>query len=274
MKTYKEQEDELFERWMKESEKHGENNEFFAFDGVLYRGDFIYDKNDGNDDGAWNRNPGNETELWDNAPKRLLILTKDSTKDGELYDVRIEAGRANGKGADCVKADRKAFYDNLHIWSYGLLTACRGEEIQEFDYTPNWEELREFYETAPIARMNCKKQMGDNSISNSALKYYLDTYKVFITEQIEMYDADIILCCGGSDLILNFVKENYLRDLEPIVKDKEERWAYYSASKNKLVINSYHPSLPSARGANTYNAMMQDVAQFLKEYPDFTKPSR
>ena len=78
MKTYKEREEELFARWMEVCRvKDGINpQEDFAYDGILFRGELELLN------GCWIRHSGNETELWDNAPCRLLILTKDTTRNG------------------------------------------------------------------------------------------------------------------------------------------------------------------------------------------------
>ena len=88
MITYKEREEKLFAEWMQACKEIDgiDPQEDFAFDGLLYRGEFKLI------DGCWERQPGNESELWDNAPCRLLILTKDTTRNGALEDIRIEYG--------------------------------------------------------------------------------------------------------------------------------------------------------------------------------------
>ena len=110
-----------------------------------------------------------------------------------------------------------------------------------------------------IARLNCW------------LQSHLETYGDLLLKQIELYDADIILCCGGSNLIKDFVKEMYLPDLEAVT---DTDWTYYSKSANKLVINSYHPSYPGCSPEKMYESMMRDVEKFLDKFPLFTKPHR
>ena len=100
-----------------------------------------------------------------------------------------------------------------------------------------------FYEIAPIARINCKKQIGGNSISDATLMNYLKQYADLLKEQIALYDANIIYCCGFSNdrnIILDFVRSHYLTDIMPV--PGSEGWFYYSSSTGKLVIDSYHPS--------------------------------
>ena len=173
MTTYKEREEELFARWMEACRvKDGINpEEDFAYDGILFRGELELLN------GCWIRHSGNETELLDNATCRLLILTKDTTRNGGQEDIREEAALKNNIG------DRKepaaGMYRNLTLWSYALLNAVQGGEIVAYDQTPCWDELREHYASAPIARVNCKKEIGESSIRDEVLKAHIERYADF-----------------------------------------------------------------------------------------------
>ena len=154
MLAYKEREDALFARWRKacvEREGIGCDADF-ACDGILFRGEYVQVA------GCWERQQGNETELWDNAPCRLLILTKDTTRKSGLDEIRIETARKNHTGAEVVSAPTP-FHRNLTLWSYALLNAMHGGEMVAYEQLPDWEVLREHYANAPIARVNCKKQI-------------------------------------------------------------------------------------------------------------------
>ena len=264
MKTYKEREEELFARWMEACRvKDGINpEEDFAYDGILFRGELELLN------GCWIRHSGNETELWDNAPCRLLILTKDTTRNGGQEDIREEAALKNNIG------DRKeaaaGMYRNLTLWSYALLNAVQGGEIVEYNQTPSWDELREHYTSAPIARVNCKKEIGESSIRDEVLKAHIERYADLLQEQIAMYDADIILCCGGGGIIKDFVKNTYLPDLE---KFSDAGWVYFSPSTQKIVIDSYHPSYPKSHKDIElyYEQMMADLKAFLRIHPEYHK---
>lgn len=267
MYKYHEREDELFARWMQRcKELDGINPvEDFAYDGLLFRGEYVHSN------GCWERQPGNETELWNNAPCRILILTKDVTRNGGLEDVRIETARKNHTGNEILTTDA-IFYSNLMLWSYALLNAARGGKITTYETTPSWDQLREHYCSAPIARVNCKKEIGQSSIANSLLKAHINRYADLLCEQIAMYDADIILCCGGSGIIKDFVKQHYLPDL---VRHSDDGWVYYSPSTAKIVIDSYHPSWPKFNKeeqiAEKYAQMMADVKSFYTAHPQYLK---
>ena len=146
----------------------------------------------------------------------------------------------------------------------------QGGKILEYNDTPNWDALREIYTSAPIARVNCKKQIGESSISDNELSSHIERYANYLKEQIEMYNADIILCCGGRSTIKNFVKKYYLQDLEVF---SSNAWVYYSPSTQKIVIDSYHPSYPKSDTTmqTYYNEMMNDLKSFLTKHPEYIR---
>ena len=264
MKTFRERENALFARWLQACmERDGISADDFAYDGMLYRGECK------NINGCWEMQPGNETELWMSAPCRLLILTKDTTTEGGLDDIRIESARKNHCGL-IVQTYGRNFYRNLMLWSYALLNAVQGREMLHYDDTPDWDALREIYTLAPIARVNCKKEIGESTISNTKLKAHIKRYEEFLRKQVGMYDADIILCCGGGGVIKDFVQECCVPDM---VKYSDAGWVYYSLSTHKIVIDSYHPSVLKNM-KNMYEEMMSDLGKFLREFPDFANPRR
>jgi hypothetical protein len=223
--------------------------------------------------GFWNLNEGNEEELWQNATKRLLIITKDLNnidEDGiivEAWDIREETGLKNQNDEidyeSCI-----CFYKRLRMWAYGLLNIDSDGNYPAFKDVRNMENSGPFYIHAPIARINCKKQCGSSSISDSVLKSYLVSYQDLLVENIAIYnDADIILCCAGSGIIKSFIKEYYLTDLRGVPTPNEPNddncWLYYSPSTGKIVINSWHPS-DRREYEGVYNRMMDSYSYFIK----------
>ena len=268
MTSYKEREEALFAEWKEAYRlKDGiDPDTDFACDGLLFRGEYEQIC------GCWQRCSGNETELWNGAPCRLLILTKDVTRYSEMNEIRIETARKNHTGAHIV-ASGYAFLRNITLWSYALLNALQGGDIVPYDDTPDWEGLREHYATAPIARVNCKKQIGASSIKNAELAAHIERYAAFLVRQVKMYDADVILCCGGRGIIKDFVKKYYLPDLE---RFSSHGWVYHSPSTRKVVIDSYHPTYAKSfeKMEECYSCMMSEVKAFLLQYPEYLSPSR
>ena len=114
-------------------------------------------------------------------------------------------------------------------------------------------------ETA-VARINLKKNDGGASIDTAVLASFAEKYKDLIVSQIKLHDANIIVCCGGSSYIKNFVVDNIYNDAE-----KLNNWIYYSQSKNVWIIDSYHMNPRSATTDEAlYNDMMSNFNEALK----------
>lgn len=232
MRQIHQTEEEIQKRWLEAAENNNDA-ESLCTDGLLFRGPIRYTN------GCWNREKGDEEMRWSQAPRRLLFLTKD-LNDDDGWDIRQETGRYNEIAFSYERAI--SFYKNLRMWSYLLLTATP-QSIPSFKQARDMNVSGPFYEIAPIARINCKKQIGGNSISDATLMNYLKQYADLLKEQIALYDANIIYCCGFSDdrnIILDFVRSHYLTDIMPV--PGSEGWFYYSPSTGKLVVDSYHPS--------------------------------
>lgn len=112
--------------------------------------------------------------------------------------------------------------------------------------------------------MNCGKVAGNRvkygGCPRNKVVSYLEESKSFILQQIELYDANILLCCSGYDKasnpIVDFIKENYLFDLKQI-----NNYVWFSSSTNKIVICSYHFS---NRKINNEEAIMCE-AQYIRD---------
>ncbi len=247
------QEEETQARWHRHATDLGDGEEL-AVDGLLFRGKPQYY------DGSWHREKDEEEAQWAKARRSLLILTKD-LNDEEAWDIRHETGRYNTVVFNYDRA--MPFYKNLRMWSYGLLNAT-ADGYPDYSIASNQQIVGPHYESAPIARVNCKKQVGGGSISNATLKSYLETYAQFLVEQIGIYKASIILCCGNSgeqNLILDFVKSQCLPDLEYV--PDSDGWVYYSPSTKTIVIDSFHPSARIGY-EETYNQMMTGYVKALR----------
>ena len=157
--NYREREEELFDRWKSRAKALGHDNSL-AKDGLLYRGDLWI---------ARGKHilhcSGNETELWNTAPLRLAILTKDINDEDGPWDVREETGRREGNGLEEM-CTCPYFYPNLQRWVFGLLNAKDGHAA-DYSNVDNPIMIQQFYESAPIVRVNCKKQCGNSNISDS-----------------------------------------------------------------------------------------------------------
>lgn len=140
---------------------------------------------------------------------------------------------------------------------------CRPRQPSpDFDDINRQEVYQPFYDATPLARINCKKQPGGATLSNADLHTYLTRYRDLLTRQITAYAPRILLCCGGSNLIKDFIRETILPDLR-----QTNDWIYHSPATSTLLINSYHPSYRGATHRDMYAGMMSALQQHLDRTP-------
>lgn len=246
MKNYNKELDELFVRWKTMSKQNGFDG--FVYDGLMFKGAIsAYD---------WGscRESGNENELWHNAQKRVLFLLKDMNQNcGE--DVREWIGR---KFQSKIITNR--FFKNLSYWLYGLLNI---DDVDIANYIFSDETSTKFFDDTPFAYVNAKKESGGSSVSNDVLQEHIQMNTKYLKEEFDILQPDIVVCCGGSGILKNFVAENIYPNLE-----KVNNWIYYDKASGKVVIDSYHPSYFGITREQIYLEMMNAYKEFLTKYPD------
>lgn len=251
--TYHNQEEKLFERWAARARKLHEVD-MIAKDGLLYRGEVWWD--------GLNQlhRQADEEQLWNDAEMRLLVLTKElDEEDG--WDIRAESGRVPSPRLTNRTAMR--FFPNLELWVYGLMT-IPDRKVIPFSKADNPTRLQGFYENAPIARVNCKKQPDTKAASNAVLQKYMENYADLLAKQISLYSANVILCLGGQGIMVNFLQKHVYKDLEQV-----NNHCWYSPEANVLVVKQYHPCYNVYSRKEMYTSMIQDYQAFLKATPAF-----
>lgn len=254
----------ILKEWQESNELLGEQN--FAKDGIVFRGEMCLSGVERKSD------KDIENSLWEKAPLRILFLTKDQNCGDEgAWDVRSETGR-NRLGSNNIS---NSFFRNLLFILY-TLAYTSPSSLSEYEYFYNKEDALKLYDSFPLARINVKKESGNNNIKDNILKKYLERDRDFITKQVINLDSDIIVCCGYSqkiggtcNLLLNFLNENgyNFQQQDPL------GWIYYDAKKNKVAVNSFHPSYP--RWSKTMYKELECAYQtFLRSHPDFLKSHR
>lgn len=252
---YHDKEERLYARWATRARKLHESDEITK-DGLLYRGELWFD--------GFNqvRKPGNEEQQWTDASLRLLVLTKELGED-DGWDIRGESGRVPSPRLTCRTAQR--FFPNLELWVYGLMN-IPDRKPMSFGRADNEVRLQGFFENAPIAHVNCKKQPDIKSASNMVMQKYLRDYADLIGEQIAMYDADILLCVGGQGVMVKFLADYVYKDLEQF---NEHIW--FSPSASVIVVKQYHPNYNVYGRKEMYVSLMKDYQSFLKAQPSFPR---
>ena len=79
----------------------------------------------------------------------------------------------------------------------------------------------------------------DGGCDRNKVISYIEQSKSFILKQIQLYDANIIMCTTGYDSqtnpVIDFLKEMYLPDLL-----KVNNYLWFSVSQGKVVLDTYH----------------------------------
>jgi hypothetical protein len=249
--NYHKKEEQLYARWAERARKLRESDDITK-DGLLYRGELWFD--------GFNQvcKPGDEEQQWEDASLRLLVMTKELNED-DGWDIRGESGRVPSPRLTCRTAQR--FFPNLELWVYGLMN-IPDRKVMAFSRADNATRLQGFYENAPIARVNCRKQ----SASNVQIQKYLENYADLLAEQVKLYDADIILCIGGQGVMVKCLKEHVYSDLEQY---NEHVW--FSPSAGVVVVKQYHPNYNVYSRKDMYTSMINDYQSFLKTHPAFPR---
>lgn len=257
--------------------------DYFAPDGIMYKGELkeeIRKYENGVSLFRWKREPSKkENEMWANAPLRVLFLTKDqNTCDDVAWDVRSESFRYPQKEYKDYLDTKNIFYRNIAYSLYGIMSTSANSMVSYENIEDN--KVVQLLERIIFARINCKKEVGYSSCSNSTLKdaIYNDNDSKFLKRQILNLDADIFVCCGYSNKVEESgnIMLNFLNTIGYNFKQLEEKsmggWIYYDDenNRNKLAINSYHPSYPGF----DYNGLITAYCKFLKTHHDFMKSHR
>lgn len=201
-------------------------------DGVYYKG-----KTYTTDYGQVWREPGKEDEQWNISSRKILFISKDPNEVDNPYDMR---GPDLTQNPDGTLSFGCRFNNNLLRITAGLQTISESF-YEPYDSINNIQKLHDIWQQAATARINVKKHSGGNRISNFELEKWIKEYQPFILEQISLLDPHIIVCCGGSGIIKEFVVSEYLKENDSMkLKSPEDNWIYYSPKYKKWVIDSYH----------------------------------
>ena len=235
MENYNEKLNVLFEKWKAKSIENGEEKAFCE-DGLMYK--YGHDKN-------------YVDELWDKSKKRILFLLKDPIENSG--DSRLWLNEPENQQL------RPIIMKKLAYILYGLSTVKDGKVTDFWDITH--EQLVKSFNEIPFAYVESKKQEGTTVIKDKELDKYINRYKEYLTEEINILNPDIVICFGGPQH--HFAVNDLYKDAEVI--DKHIR---LHKQTNTLIIYSYHPRARKSY-ESFYSEIMHEYGKFLNKYPDF-----
>ena len=201
MKNFVKENERILAIWRKKFiEEFGADNEWrFAPDGIMNKGEFFSPDENGV---IWRERSDSEgskeNDLWSNAPLRVLFLTKDENLYDDsivAWDVSRETFHAKNSNVKDYKISSSFFYRNEANILYGILHTSIGNMMGFEEFSVN--DVVKFSDEQIFARINCKKEGGQNTVTNSELYEVIDKDHNLLEEQILNFDADIFLCCGS-----------------------------------------------------------------------------
>lgn len=233
--NYNERLNVLFDKWEAESIENGETA--FCRDGLMYK---------------YGHNNNYVDELWDKSQKRILLLLKDPKEYSGDSREWLQKEEGNRKL-------QPSFFKKLAYALYGLSTVKDAKTVDFWNITH--EQLVKCFNEIPFAFVESKKQAGAKMISDKELRKYINKYKEFLKEEINILNPDIVICFGGPQY--HFAITDLFKDAEVI--DEHIR---LHKQTNTLIIYSYHPSARESY-ENFYSEIMLQYDKFLAKYSDF-----
>ena len=250
MKYSRSENDKILEAWQEQSVKNGAGN--IEFDGVAYKGDI--NTFTGKDGKTYNeRNPGDEDSIWNNSDKRILFVGTDLNDPENPCDSRVVMTYDPENGIEPTGL----FLKNMLYITKGLMESS-ADKVAEFNFDEPIENLMATWDKSAVAKINVKKQPGgpvaDMALVNSSMQEYRD----LLRKQLQLLDANIIVCCYNKAGILSTIKDLVYPNA---VQVNDEVW--YDEQSNTLLIESYHLSALLVSYTEKYNRVIGNYVDAL-----------
>lgn len=260
-------EDLLFVNWNKHLVESGdytqqEVSDLFCPDGLHLTGDPM--KTDNN---VWTVNPDNQEErLWNQSKFRCVFLSKDynSGDEGEGMNLREETGRDNKASGITLNQFHKSYF----MMYYGFMNCDCDGTYPPIEEALDQKRVSSYFYHHPVVRINVKKISGKSRCEDSQLKKAIERDSKLISQQIDLYNPNIIICLNGEEKspIMHFLMEKYPDAMKIQYPDEEFQFIYYSKRSKVIIIHEYHPSCLEGGEERKYIGVRQ-LARFLKENP-------
>lgn len=202
---YKNQIDILFDKWKKEGYKH----ELYQKEGNRFSDDGIVDYIE------WEKS----------KPRILFLLREDYSKDGDYEP--------------CwgITVGNKPFSKNIARWR-GIIKELYKDANKQL--TIDNIELPKGINDIALVEVK-KLNEGNSSTPYKVVMEWGEEDKIFIKEQIEIINPDIIFCCSTGDAYADHLYNN--NEWESLFKMDIASKKYRSYKDyNRLIIDFYHPS--------------------------------
>ena len=189
-------------------------------------------------------------EDWDDEHlKVLFVLKQPSNSDllGEDY-----------RSYDFDTLMESSVWQELLARLYGIMNTDE-DGYPDYDEATDWDNMREAFYNYPFAAINIIKDECSSSTSPSYLKRYARNNRDFLTDQLNILQPDIIVCCGRD--IFDIVNSAYsgIRSNNNYLK--------YDSDLDVIYFDTCHPSHRGGYDAleHAYDCMLSEYSDFLED---------
>lgn len=152
------------------------------------------------------------------------------------------------------KGGRSQTWDNVARWTEGLLNI---NQEYNWSYLEENNEKRRKYYLKKIGVINLKKTPGQNTSNYKEISSAAFENRNLIKTQVDLYNPDIIICCGTADDFVN----NYF-DFKFVNWNMTKRGIKYIKCNNKIIVSFAHPEA-RIRDAYLYYSLIDGVREIL-----------
>lgn len=184
----------------------------------------------------------NEEEYLDSKYKILYVMKEVNGGSGwNLKDFLYDGGRSQT-------------WDNVARWTEGLLNI---NYEYSWDYLEKNNEKRRKDFLKKIGVINLKKTPGRHTSEYKKISMAAFENRNLIKKQVDLYNPDIIICCGtADDLVKNYFESNIVN------WDMTKRGIQFIRFKDKIIISFAHPEA-RIRDAYLYYSLIDGVREIL-----------
>jgi hypothetical protein len=185
----------------------------------------------------------NESEYSQSRIKVLYILKEvNDWKKGNLKEF-VQNG------------SRGATWNNIARWQYGIENYFKTRELKFKDKISR-ENRIEILKS--IAIVNLKKESGGSNSNMGEIFHHAKKDRELLKEQIKLYNADIVICCGTGNIVSN------LRLIDNIESYKTtSKGIKFSDNENQLIIQYNHPQARKNKKI-LFNNLMDSIVEIKK----------
>ena len=179
-----------------------------------------------------------------NVRYKIVYILKEVNggKSWDLRDFVYEGGRPQT-------------WDNIARWTEGILSWEKEFSWSEMEMDNEQRRLRELKK---IAAVNLKKTSGGHTSNNGEIYRAAVDHHDIIKEQIDLYKADFIICCGTEYAFM-----------DACYKDREVDWKmtsrgiWYFRDGKSVVISFSHPEA-RVKDAYLFYALTDAVKEIMR----------